>query len=230
MTRAPLMLRNGSFIGAAAVFALTLVQLVRGDQGVAKPAETIRVCGTVQAFTCDDTSRRTKITLKPRPRDLQVVILGTDREAFPVPPEEAYEKAQICATGSVEPIEGRRTLLIRRSEDVVRAGPPAKPSTLWALPHYRPCDPGIQMPVLVHEVHPEYTSTAMRAKIQGVVTFEGIVGADGILAGLRLTKSLDAELDRQAVTALREWRFKPGTRFGQPAPVLVDIEMSFRLK
>jgi TonB family protein len=37
-------------------------------------------------------------------------------------------------------------------------------------------------------------------------------------------------LDDEAIKAARQWRFKPGTRFGQPVPVLVEIEMSFRLK
>ena len=37
-------------------------------------------------------------------------------------------------------------------------------------------------------------------------------------------------LERQAVEAVRRWRFTPGTRNGAPLPVLVEVEMTFTLK
>ena len=45
-------------------------------------------------------------------------------------------------------------------------------------------------------------------------------------------RSLDSTfgLDNEAVKAARQWRFKPGTRLGQPVPVLVTIELSFALR
>ncbi|PYQ93305.1 MAG: energy transducer TonB, partial [Acidobacteria bacterium] len=34
----------------------------------------------------------------------------------------------------------------------------------------------------------------------------------------------------EAIKAAREWKFKPGTRLGQPVPVLVTIELTFTLR
>jgi periplasmic protein TonB len=43
-------------------------------------------------------------------------------------------------------------------------------------------------------------------------------------------KSLDPELDEQAIKATKEWRFRPGTKDSKPVDVLVNIELTFRLK
>ena len=41
---------------------------------------------------------------------------------------------------------------------------------------------------------------------------------------------ISAAFDRQAVDAVRQWKFDPGTRGGEPVAVEVAIEMTFRLK
>lgn len=45
-------------------------------------------------------------------------------------------------------------------------------------------------------------------------------------------RSLDPTfgLDNEATNSVRQWRFKPGTRLGQPVPVLVTIEVEFALR
>jgi hypothetical protein len=37
-------------------------------------------------------------------------------------------------------------------------------------------------------------------------------------------------LDQEAVKAAGQWRFAPGTRFGEPVPVLITIELQFTLR
>ena len=41
---------------------------------------------------------------------------------------------------------------------------------------------------------------------------------------------VERDLDRQAQRALRQWRFEPGLRQGEPVPVLVTVEMTFTLR
>ena len=47
-----------------------------------------------------------------------------------------------------------------------------------------------------------------------------------------VTQSLDKKygLDDQAVKAMKQWSFKPGTKDGKPVTVRVDVQMSFTLK
>jgi TonB family protein len=96
---------------------------------------------------------------------------------------------------------------------------------------YRPGN-GVAMPTVLTEVKPSYTADAMRQKIQGVVMVEAVVMPDGGVGQVNVVRSLDPTfgLDQEAVKAVRRWRFRPGTRFGQPVPVLVEIELTFTLR
>jgi periplasmic protein TonB len=97
---------------------------------------------------------------------------------------------------------------------------------------YRPGN-GVETPRLLKEVKPQYTAPAMRAKIQGEVLLECVVMPDGNVApNIRILRSLDSTfgLDQEAIKAARQWRFAPGTRQGQPVPVLVTIQIAFTLR
>ena len=98
---------------------------------------------------------------------------------------------------------------------------------------YRPGS-GIENPVPVREVRPEYTADAMRAKIQGMVQLECVVLPDGTVGEVRVTRSLDPVfgLDQKAIAAAKQWRFQPGKlrQTGQPVAVLVLIELTFTLR
>ena len=96
---------------------------------------------------------------------------------------------------------------------------------------YRP-GAGIVNPTLLRKVDPEYTSEAMRAQIQGDVWLEVVVLPDGNPGDVTVTKSLDPVfgLDEQAIKAVRQWRFAPGTRFGEPVAVAVIVELYFALR
>ena len=93
---------------------------------------------------------------------------------------------------------------------------------------------GVTSPVLIREVKPNYTGDAMRAKLQGVVEMEAVVLPDGIVdpSRIKITRSLDSTfgLDQQAIIAVKQWRFRPGTYKGQPVPVLVNVELTFTLR
>jgi TonB family protein len=88
------------------------------------------------------------------------------------------------------------------------------------------------LPQVVRKVKPVYTPAAMHAQIQGSVLMTAVVLANGDVGDIAVIRSLDIEhgLDQQAIDALRQWKFKPGTRGGKPVPVEVTVEMSFTLK
>jgi TonB family protein len=72
----------------------------------------------------------------------------------------------------------------------------------------------------------------MRAKVQGVVWLECVVLPDGSVGDVRVSRSLDPVfgLDQEAVKAARQWRFMPGSKQGEPVPVLITIELTFTLR
>jgi len=96
---------------------------------------------------------------------------------------------------------------------------------------YRPGN-GVTIPQLVREVKPAYTADAMRAKVQGTVLLECVVLPDGSVGNVEVVRSLDSTfgLDQEAIKAAKQWRFRPGTRFGEPVAVLVTIELTFTLR
>jgi protein TonB len=91
---------------------------------------------------------------------------------------------------------------------------------------------GVTSPRVIKEVKPSYTGEAMRARIQGLVTMEAVVMPDGSVGNVQITKSLDSSfgLDKEAIKTVKQWRFEPGRRLGQPVPVLIVIEMTFTLR
>ena len=90
---------------------------------------------------------------------------------------------------------------------------------------------GVTSPRALYRAQPRYTSAAMKARIQGAVVVECVVDTKGICSRLRLIRSLDSTfgLDEQALRAAAEWKFVPGTRLGEPVPVLVRIELGFAI-
>ena len=91
---------------------------------------------------------------------------------------------------------------------------------------------GVTNPRVLHEVKPQYTSDAMRAKIQGTVLLECIVRPDGSVGDVQVLRSLDPTfgLDQEAIKAAKQWRFSPGMHLGEAVPVIVTIELQFTLR
>jgi len=89
---------------------------------------------------------------------------------------------------------------------------------------------GESFPRVIHEVKPTYTIDAMRRKAQGAVLLEAVVLPDGTVGSVCVVRSLDLDLDLQAIAATRSWRFTPGTRDGVAVAVVVTVEMQFTLE
>jgi protein TonB len=93
---------------------------------------------------------------------------------------------------------------------------------------------GVTSPQLIREVKPGYTIEAMRAKVQGIVELDVVVLPDGTIdpKRIRVARSLDPTfgLDGQAVAAVKQWRFRPGTYKNQPVSVRVRVELTFTLR
>ena len=96
---------------------------------------------------------------------------------------------------------------------------------------YPPGTPQVVQPAILRSEHPKYTSDAMRAKIQGTVEVEAVIGTDGRVTRARVVRSLDPllGLDEKALEAVRNWVFEPGRLNGQPVAVAIKTQLEFRI-
>lgn len=77
---------------------------------------------------------------------------------------------------------------------------------------------------------PPYTDEARKAKLQGHVTVEALVGIDGRAQQIRVVIGLGLGLDEQTVDSILGWHFIPALdAHRKPVAVWVTIETSFRL-
>jgi TonB family protein len=89
---------------------------------------------------------------------------------------------------------------------------------------------GVAAPVLLHQVDPEFSDEARRAKYQGICMISIIVDANGNPQNPRVVRPLGMGLDEKALEAVRQFRFKPAMKDGKtPVPVMITVEVNFRL-
>jgi protein TonB len=105
--------------------------------------------------------------------------------------------------------------------------PPAPP------PPPKPAEPvrvggEIEAPTLVHRVNPEYPTIAVSGKIEGIVILEATVDERGAVEDVRVLRSHPL-LDRAALDAVRQWRYKPLQLNGRATPFILTVTVSFNL-
>lgn len=88
---------------------------------------------------------------------------------------------------------------------------------------------GVSAPVVVHSVEPEFTEEARKSNLQGTVSIQLIVDAQGDPQDVRVVHHLGMGLDQKAVDAVRQYRFRPAMYQGHPVAVQMVIEVDFRL-
>lgn len=77
---------------------------------------------------------------------------------------------------------------------------------------------------------PWYSDEARKAKLQGAVTMRVLVGADGRVREVRVTRGIGLGLDENAMRAVRSWQFLPARDAARrPVSTWITIETVFRL-
>lgn len=88
----------------------------------------------------------------------------------------------------------------------------------------------VKAPIVIEpRADPKYTEIARRARIEGLVIIEAVIDRDGNVTEARILKGLPMGLDQEALSAIRRWKFRPGTLNGQPVPVYYNLTVNFRL-
>jgi periplasmic protein TonB len=91
---------------------------------------------------------------------------------------------------------------------------------------------GVSLPQVVKQVKADYTEEAKQNRIEGKVGLEAVVLANGTVGDVKVVQSLDSVygLDKNAVAAMKQWEFKPGTKDNKPVAVRIHVEMAYTLK
>jgi TonB family protein len=88
---------------------------------------------------------------------------------------------------------------------------------------------GVTSPQILHQVDPEYSEEARKAKYNGTVLLKIVVDATGRVRDVQVVRGVGLGLDEKAIEAVNKWKFKPGMRNGVPVAVSATIEVNFRL-
>jgi protein TonB len=89
---------------------------------------------------------------------------------------------------------------------------------------------GVVLPRCTYCPDPQYTDEAREAKLQGTVTLQVLVGADGSASQIRIVRGIGLGLDDRAVQSVRGWKFVPAHDAARRAvPAWVTVEAVFRL-
>lgn len=75
----------------------------------------------------------------------------------------------------------------------------------------------------------QYSDEARQAHIEGAVTLAIDIDAQGDVTEVRIVNGLGYGLDEVAIAAVRQWRFQPATRNGQPVGGHAQVRMTFHL-
>jgi periplasmic protein TonB len=87
------------------------------------------------------------------------------------------------------------------------------------------------VPLATDNRPPEYPALARKRGWQGRVLLAVTVDSDGSVQGVRVQSGSGHELlDEAALRAVREWRFQPGNRGGEPVASQVEVPVQFKLE
>jgi periplasmic protein TonB len=95
----------------------------------------------------------------------------------------------------------------------------------------KPVRPGgdIREPVKVRNVPPIYPEIAIRARVEGRVVIDAVIGTDGVVREARILSGTPL-LNQAALDAVKQWRYSPTTLNGVPVPVIMTVTVQFNLQ
>jgi TonB family protein len=176
-------------------------------------------------------------------------IAGADRfkpgihDGVPVAVGQSLEIAiQSCVEDIEDSAGGKSSRLHMRTLPEQKLGVPAhsqheavlSSSTLpWKNPgsvvSLKEPHPKTTPPVAINTVTAQFTDEARKTHLNGTCLITLIVDPQGMPEDIRLIKGVDPGLDRNALIAAGQYRFKPALRDGEPIPVQISVEINFRM-
>jgi TonB family protein len=83
---------------------------------------------------------------------------------------------------------------------------------------------------VLEDVRPEYPSEAKAARAEGTVELSYVVDTNGRATEIKVVQPVHPLLDAAAMEALKQWRFAPALKLGEPVASKMTAAMTFSLK
>ncbi len=83
---------------------------------------------------------------------------------------------------------------------------------------------------LIRKVDPKYPPELIEQNVQGEVVLYAVIRADGSIDGIQVVRGVDPQLDANAKSALRQWKFRPATKNGTPIDLEAIVHIPFKIR
>ncbi len=83
-------------------------------------------------------------------------------------------------------------------------------------------------PVPLKKVDPKYPPEMRASHVDGEVILYAIIRKDGSVDSIQLVRSIDPQLDANAMEALAQWKFSPAEKHGEPVDLEAVVHIPFR--
>ena len=90
--------------------------------------------------------------------------------------------------------------------------------------------PDLSAPSPIRKVDPKYPPTLINEHVEGEVVLYAVIRRDGSIDSIQLVRGLDEDLDKNAMDALSQWKFRPATRQGEPVDLEAIIHIPFHAR
>jgi TonB family protein len=85
-------------------------------------------------------------------------------------------------------------------------------------------------PILIIGHPPVYPHNANEPHVPGTIVLMVTVSPSGDVADVRVKKSLHSKVDQRVVEAVRNWKYKPALKDGQPAEAVIEVTVRIRIE
>jgi len=101
---------------------------------------------------------------------------------------------------------------------------------------YRPKDPAVQRQNIVDQkarlltqFEPDSNEFAQANGVAGMAQYHVVIGTDGKVGEVAVSRPIGFGLDESAVEAIRKAKFEPAIKDGKPVPVMLNLDVPFRI-
>jgi TonB family protein len=203
-------LRRAIIVAVVLHAILLVIPIVKAGDDAMKPAEKPKVYVVQQ------------VRFKPPPPQQQEELLKPRTKKVPIPDPTPDEPEPIRI---VEEVERQLDIPV---DDTIFGIPEGPPSVEPDGPIMVGGD--VKAPERIFSPQPAYTEIARKARIQGVVIVQAIIDKQGNVTNVKVLKGLPMGLEEAAVSAMKQWKFKPATLNGRPVTVYYNLTVNFKLQ